>query len=402
MRTQMVDGTPLQRLGEPDDIAIGALCSASPAGSFVTGKSSRSTGPRGPEPRSRAPRPVGAWPDADGQILFCDLVGPPRRRARLGDDAFDASPCGSWARCAPCGRVEGRDVSTAGDGLMVVFPDSVADGLECATSMYAGSPRLDDDDPPRLRIGISTARSPRTATTTRDADRRGRPPRGGGAPRATYASDGPLAGRHSPAVPFRDVGIAGAERHPRTRSRRSRWSTSRLRSRRRSPRPAAAPRRSRVRAATVALLVIVILVAAGAVFASTCADGEESADDLAGSPRRRVTNRGSRPNPARRRSRPRSPTPAGDLVVPQDRARPDEGPDVRVRECGASTIAPIHTRGRGLMHWTSAASRSRPLPGARSRRAHRRRQPWVRPQGPGAAVPRAVGGAPGPALDTVG
>ena len=38
LRTQMVDGTPLKRLGEPDDIALAALYLASPASSFVTGK----------------------------------------------------------------------------------------------------------------------------------------------------------------------------------------------------------------------------------------------------------------------------------------------------------------------------------------------------------------------------
>jgi 7-alpha-hydroxysteroid dehydrogenase len=35
---QMVEGTPLKRLGEPDDIAAAALYLASPAGSFITGK----------------------------------------------------------------------------------------------------------------------------------------------------------------------------------------------------------------------------------------------------------------------------------------------------------------------------------------------------------------------------
>ena len=35
---EMVDGTPLKRLGEPDDIALCALYLASPAASFVTGK----------------------------------------------------------------------------------------------------------------------------------------------------------------------------------------------------------------------------------------------------------------------------------------------------------------------------------------------------------------------------
>jgi 7-alpha-hydroxysteroid dehydrogenase len=38
IRTEMVTKTPLKRLGEPDDIAIGVLYLASPAASFVTGK----------------------------------------------------------------------------------------------------------------------------------------------------------------------------------------------------------------------------------------------------------------------------------------------------------------------------------------------------------------------------
>ena len=38
LRTQMIQGTPLKRLGEPDDIALAALYLASPASSFVTGK----------------------------------------------------------------------------------------------------------------------------------------------------------------------------------------------------------------------------------------------------------------------------------------------------------------------------------------------------------------------------
>jgi 7-alpha-hydroxysteroid dehydrogenase len=38
IRNQMVDGTPLKRLGRPDDIALCALYLASPAASFVTGK----------------------------------------------------------------------------------------------------------------------------------------------------------------------------------------------------------------------------------------------------------------------------------------------------------------------------------------------------------------------------
>jgi 7-alpha-hydroxysteroid dehydrogenase len=38
LRTEMVERTPLKRLGEPEDIALAALYLASPAGQFVTGK----------------------------------------------------------------------------------------------------------------------------------------------------------------------------------------------------------------------------------------------------------------------------------------------------------------------------------------------------------------------------
>jgi 7-alpha-hydroxysteroid dehydrogenase len=38
IRNEMIEKTPLHRLGEPDDIALGALWLCSPAGSYVTGK----------------------------------------------------------------------------------------------------------------------------------------------------------------------------------------------------------------------------------------------------------------------------------------------------------------------------------------------------------------------------
>ena len=50
---------------------------------------------------------------------------------------------------------EGRVVMSAGDGLMVVFPESVADAIVCATEMHRRVAELASDDPPRLRVGIS-------------------------------------------------------------------------------------------------------------------------------------------------------------------------------------------------------------------------------------------------------
>ena len=38
LREQMEAGTPLKRLGEPEDIAAGVLYLCSPAGSYMTGK----------------------------------------------------------------------------------------------------------------------------------------------------------------------------------------------------------------------------------------------------------------------------------------------------------------------------------------------------------------------------
>jgi 7-alpha-hydroxysteroid dehydrogenase len=38
LRNAMVAGTPLRRLGEPEEIAYGALYLASPAGAYITGK----------------------------------------------------------------------------------------------------------------------------------------------------------------------------------------------------------------------------------------------------------------------------------------------------------------------------------------------------------------------------
>ena len=90
-------------------------------------------------------------------ILFCDLVASTERRARLGDDRFDDFTADFLqALRATVADANGREVKSAGDGLMVVFPDSVADALVCATAMHRVMAALDPEDPARLRIGIST------------------------------------------------------------------------------------------------------------------------------------------------------------------------------------------------------------------------------------------------------
>ncbi|MGO9874589.1 MAG: adenylate/guanylate cyclase domain-containing protein [Acidimicrobiia bacterium] len=90
-------------------------------------------------------------------ILFCDLVASTERRARLGDDAFDEFSRRFMAALAEAiAEHNGRNIASAGDGLMIVFPDSVADAVACATTMHRAAAVLDPRDPPQLRIGIST------------------------------------------------------------------------------------------------------------------------------------------------------------------------------------------------------------------------------------------------------
>jgi class 3 adenylate cyclase/pimeloyl-ACP methyl ester carboxylesterase len=90
-------------------------------------------------------------------ILFCDLVASTERRARLGDDAFDEFTRQFRATLDDAiAQNNGRNIASAGDGLMVVFADSVADAVACATTMHRAAAVLDPREPPQLRIGIST------------------------------------------------------------------------------------------------------------------------------------------------------------------------------------------------------------------------------------------------------
>jgi class 3 adenylate cyclase/pimeloyl-ACP methyl ester carboxylesterase len=90
-------------------------------------------------------------------ILFCDLVASTERRARLGDDDFDDfSRRLMEALDVAVAQHNGRNVASAGDGLMIVFPESAADAVACATTMHRAAAVLDPLDPPQLRIGISS------------------------------------------------------------------------------------------------------------------------------------------------------------------------------------------------------------------------------------------------------
>jgi class 3 adenylate cyclase len=90
-------------------------------------------------------------------ILFCDLVGSTERRARLGDDAADEFKGRFFAALrGAVARDDGTEVKSLGDGLMAAFPASAADAVTCATEMHRAMADLDPDDPPRLRIGISS------------------------------------------------------------------------------------------------------------------------------------------------------------------------------------------------------------------------------------------------------
>lgn len=90
-------------------------------------------------------------------ILFCDLVASTERRARLGDDLFDEFTGRFMAALRDAiSYHHGREVKSAGDGMMVVFSESVVDAVACAIAMHRSVTEIDLGDPPLLRIGISS------------------------------------------------------------------------------------------------------------------------------------------------------------------------------------------------------------------------------------------------------
>ena len=92
-------------------------------------------------------------------LLFCDLVGSTALLSRLGDDANDALRREVFAALRePVARHRGHEVKSQGDGLMVVFRASTADGLACAVEMQRGVHRLDRREPMlglAIRVGLS-------------------------------------------------------------------------------------------------------------------------------------------------------------------------------------------------------------------------------------------------------
>src|SRR4051812_6654914 len=75
----------------------------------------------------------------------------------MGDDRFDEFSVRFLATLREAiVEHQGREVSSAGDGLMVVFPVRAVDAVACATRMHERVAELDAEDPPRLRVGIST------------------------------------------------------------------------------------------------------------------------------------------------------------------------------------------------------------------------------------------------------
>jgi len=90
-------------------------------------------------------------------ILFCDLVSSTERRSRQGDDAADVFVARLKAALRDAvARHDGREFKDVGDGIQASFERSAADAVSCAIDMHRDVATLDPDDPPRLRIGIST------------------------------------------------------------------------------------------------------------------------------------------------------------------------------------------------------------------------------------------------------
>jgi class 3 adenylate cyclase len=92
-------------------------------------------------------------------FLFCDLVGSTALLTRIGDDASDdvRRRCFGTFREAAAEH-HGVEVKTMGDGMLVLFSNSVGDAIGSAIAMQRGVARLDHESPLlglRLRVGVA-------------------------------------------------------------------------------------------------------------------------------------------------------------------------------------------------------------------------------------------------------
>ena len=70
-------------------------------------------------------------------VLFCDLVGSTARQVRLGDDAADEFRGRFFGILTGVVEETGGDlVKNTGDGLMVVYRESVRDAVTAASRMH--------------------------------------------------------------------------------------------------------------------------------------------------------------------------------------------------------------------------------------------------------------------------
>jgi class 3 adenylate cyclase len=87
-------------------------------------------------------------------VLFSDLAGSTALMTRLGDDTFDAVLRRHFSTLRQAAAAFGGvEVKGTGDGLMVVFETSVADGVGCAVAMQRGIAQLAATGP-LLRLGL--------------------------------------------------------------------------------------------------------------------------------------------------------------------------------------------------------------------------------------------------------
>ncbi|MDQ3146421.1 MAG: adenylate/guanylate cyclase domain-containing protein, partial [Actinomycetota bacterium] len=107
-------------------------------------------------------------------VLFCDVVGSTELLSHLGDDANDDVRRAWHVALREAVRAHrGQEVKNLGDGLMVVFPTSVADALACGVAMHRAIDRLGRRNPVlrlAIRVGISVGEA-----TTEDNDWFGTP-----------------------------------------------------------------------------------------------------------------------------------------------------------------------------------------------------------------------------------